>query len=237
MGEWNTGGDAARRNGAGRDRSRSFDFESDWVSPERGGYTGEASGGPDLAPQARGGRDVRGQPYPRPEDVDAREGFDRYGVRGEKDYRGEVYRTRDVDQGRREAGYGYAREGGVVGVNPALDRVVDDETARGWRETLGRGQGPHRGRGPKTYVRSDARIREDVNERLSEDSWLDASGIEVAVQAAEVTLNGVACSREDKRHAEDLAWEVGGVKHVQNNLRVQSAGAGADSTAAPDHPA
>jgi hypothetical protein len=237
MGEWNRGGDEARRYGAGRDRSRSFDFESDWVDPEHGGYTGESFGRPDVAPQDRGGRDVRGQPYPRPEDADAREGFDRYGVRGEKDYRGEVYRTRDVDQGRRETASGYGREGGVVGVNPALDRVADDETGYGWRETFGRGPGPHRGRGPKTYVRSDARIREDVNERLSEDSWLDASGIEVEVQAAEVTLSGVACSREDKRHAEDLAWEVGGVKHVQNNLRVQSGGAAADPAAAQDRPA
>ncbi len=236
MGEWNRGGDEARRYGAGRDRSRSFDFESDWADPERGGYAGKAIGGPDVAPQARGGRDLRGQPYPRPEDVDARERFDRYGVRGEKDYRGEIYRTRDVDAGPRETDYGDRREG-VVGANPALDRVADDETQRGWRDTLGRGQGPHRGRGPKTYVRSDARIREDVNERLSEDSWLDASDIEVEVQAAEVTLSGVACTREDKRHAEDLAWEVGGVRHVQNNLRVHPAGAGADATAAQDRPA
>ncbi len=214
-GDWNRGGREGdpRRSDRERREPRSFDFESDWVDPERGGYAGEAFGR----------RDWRGPPYRLPEDADAREGFDRYGVRGEKDYRGEVYRTRDMDDRGRETANPYGRSGGVVGVNPALDRVADDEAARGWRDTPGRGQGPHRGRGPKSYVRSDARIREDVNESLSEDSWVDASGIEVEVQAAEVTLTGFAHSREDKRRAEDLAWQVGGVKHVQNNLRVQPA--------------
>ena len=41
--------------------------------------------------------------------------------------------------------------------------------------------GPHRGRGPKGYTRSDERIREDVNDRLSDDPFVDASEIEVMV--------------------------------------------------------
>jgi sensor histidine kinase regulating citrate/malate metabolism len=53
---------------------------------------------------------------------------------------------------------------------------------------------------------------------------LDASNITVAVSGGEVTLDGTVYSREDKRRAEDLADNVSGVRHVQNNLRVQQHG-------------
>ena len=78
----------------------------------------------------------------------------------------------------------------------------------------------HRGKGPKGYKRSDARIVEDVNDRLSDDAYLDASDVEVAVKDGEVTLNGYVPDRRSKRRAEDLAEHVSGVGHVQNNLRV-----------------
>ena len=81
--------------------------------------------------------------------------------------------------------------------------------------------GPHRGRGPKGYQRSDERIHEDVCERLTEDPLIDASNIEVLVQDGEITLNGTVTSRGLKRRAEDLAELASGVSHVQNNLRVQ----------------
>lgn len=78
----------------------------------------------------------------------------------------------------------------------------------------------HRGKGPKNYIRSAERIKEDVNDKLS-DSWmLDASAIEVEVKGNEVTLNGTVSSKSDKRKAEDIADNVSGVTHVQNNLRV-----------------
>lgn len=80
----------------------------------------------------------------------------------------------------------------------------------------------HRGRGPSDYVRSDDRIREDVNDRLTEDYWVDASRIGVTVAGGEVTLDGAVDSKRAKRRAEDLADDVTGVKHVQNNLRVDS---------------
>ncbi len=81
--------------------------------------------------------------------------------------------------------------------------------------------GQHRGRGPKGYTRSDDRICEDVNDRLSDDPFVDASEIEVSVSSCEVTLTGTVDSRDAKRRAEDIAEQVSGVKHVQNNLRVQ----------------
>lgn len=79
----------------------------------------------------------------------------------------------------------------------------------------------HAGKGPKGYARSDDRIREDVNDRLTEDWLIDASEIEVQVSGGEVTLNGLVADRSDKRRAEDIADRISGVKHVQNNLRVR----------------
>ncbi len=111
-----------------------------------------------------------------------------------------------------------------------LDRAGDevrswfgDEDAERRRDRDMRQAGQHRGRGPKGYQRSDSRILEDVNDRLTEDPHLDASEIEVSVSNREVTLSGTVNSRFEKRHAEDIAETVSGVTHVQNNLRVQQA--------------
>ena len=79
----------------------------------------------------------------------------------------------------------------------------------------------HSGRGPKGYIRSDERIREDVSDRLTDDWLVDAGNIEVAVANGEITLSGTVDSRQAKRRAEDCAESVSGVRNVQNNLRVQ----------------
>jgi osmotically-inducible protein OsmY len=87
------------------------------------------------------------------------------------------------------------------------------------------GTADHRGRGPRGYRRSDARILEDVNERLTDDPRLDASGLEVTVDGGEVTLSGTVDSREAKRRAEDIAESVSGVAYVVNRLRPRQGGA------------
>lgn len=79
----------------------------------------------------------------------------------------------------------------------------------------------HAGRGPRNYQRSDSRIQEDINDRLTADPYLDASDVEVAVSNGEATLTGTVRSRQDKRRAEDIADDVSGIRHVQNNLRVE----------------
>lgn len=97
----------------------------------------------------------------------------------------------------------------------------DARRRREWDERRADVRAEHRGRGPKGYKRSDGRIEEDVNDRLTDDPYLDASEIQVAVKDSEVTLSGTITRREDKRRAEDLAELVSGVTHVQNNLRVK----------------
>lgn len=122
--------------------------------------------------------------------------------------------------GRGGAGSSYGQQQGDRGFwDRASDEVSSwfgDDEARRRRES-----DEHRGRGPKGYTRSDERIREDVNDRLTDDGWLDASDIEIQVSSAEVTLTGHVNSRDEKRRAEDIVEAVSGVKHVQNNLRVK----------------
>jgi len=83
-------------------------------------------------------------------------------------------------------------------------------------------RGRHVGRGPKGWQRSDDRIREDINERLTDHPHVDASEIEVTVQAGEVTLTGTVEDRQAKRLAEDIAESVSGVRDVHNQIRLQT---------------
>ena len=125
-----------------------------------------------------------------------------------------------------QTGTGYGRTwGGDQNRQPGREDRGWWEKAKDRAESLfggddERGRGPHRGRGPSGYSRSDERIMDDVNDRLTDDPFLDTSDIQVMVDKGEVTLTGKVSSREDKRRAEDLADNVSGVKHVQNNLRV-----------------
>lgn len=87
-------------------------------------------------------------------------------------------------------------------------------------------QGRHAGRGPKNWRRSDDRIREDINERLTDHPHIDASEIEIQVKDGEVTLTGHVEDRRTKRMVEDVAEGVSGVKEVHNNLRTSGANQG-----------
>jgi hypothetical protein len=99
-------------------------------------------------------------------------------------------------------------------------------TTRGAREWQSserwRVPGPHVGRGPKGYQRSEERIREEVNDRLTAHGLVDATDVEVRIQNSEVTLTGFVDSRDAKRAAEDCAEDVPGVREVHNHLRIRS---------------
>jgi hypothetical protein len=102
---------------------------------------------------------------------------------------------------------------GYRGTN--IDNPLDRLPAATWRVP-----GPYVGRGPRGYQRSRERLLEDVNEALTRDPDLDPTDIDVQVEGDEVTLLGRVASRRDRRHAEDLAAAVPGVRDVQNRLRV-----------------
>lgn len=125
-------------------------------------------------------------------------------------------------------GAGYSGSGAYREDDPRglMDRAVDE--VRGWfgdDDAERRREEDHRGRGPGDYTRSDERIREDANDRLTDHPFVDARQISVSVSEGEVTLTGTVNSRADKRRAEDCVDDVSGVKHVQNNLRVTTTGA------------
>lgn len=137
---------------------------------------------------------------------------------------------RDRDWRRSEAyGRGGEQRTWAGSARPAEAGTPDDGYSRSYgadRDRDERRQGyvtrrrGCRGLGPRGYQRSDARISDDVHDRLTEDPWLDASDIEVAVNGGEVTLSGRVDCRDAKHHAEWLVEDLSGVRHVQNNLRV-----------------
>jgi hypothetical protein len=94
------------------------------------------------------------------------------------------------------------------------------------RETWGGGMGSYgergrfAGRGPKGWRRSDERVREDINERLTAHPDIDPTEIDVQVRDGEVTLTGTVDDRHSKRMAEEIAEHVSGVKDVHNHIRV-----------------
>ena len=140
--------------------------------------------------------------------------------RGRGDYRGHDERS---DRNQHDAGHGPERTPWDRTRDQVASWFGDHEAAQRHEQDRARG-GPvdhHVGKGPKGYVRSDDRIREDVSDRLTQDWLIDASEIEVQVSGAEVTLSGLVADRSDKRRAEDIADHISGVKHVQNNLRIR----------------
>jgi osmotically-inducible protein OsmY len=95
-------------------------------------------------------------------------------------------------------------------------RFEDTGMTEDWRG------GPHVGRGPRGYRRSDERIRDDVCERLWDEGMVDASDVDVSVENGEVTLDGTVNSRFEKRLAENTAEAARGVTDVHNRLRVRN---------------
>lgn len=137
---------------------------------------------------------------------------DQAGQRARYGQRDSAYGPEDFSQ-RDMSGFG-RRQGGARG-QPDAQRFQGE-------------QGRFRGHGPKGYRRSDERITEDLNERLTEDAMLDASNITVEVSNGVATLQGTVESRWMKHRAEDIADACSGISDVRNEIRVGGAQPGAD---------
>lgn len=101
------------------------------------------------------------------------------------------------------------------------------DSNQGWQADSARGRnapGGWRGVGPKGYVRSDARITEDVCEQLLHDDAIDARDISVQVRDGVVSLEGQVPKRAIKHRVEDLVERCAGVRDIENRLRVQQSG-------------
>jgi osmotically-inducible protein OsmY len=209
-----------------RNRYRRGDEDRNRWSAEGGDYRGgeyreRGRENYDYGSREYGGRESGGRDYGRygREDYGHREDYGGRGFGGGRDYGG---------YGREERGYGGREDYRGRSERGLWDRASDEVSSWfGDRDAERRRQedemraGQHRGRGPRGYSRSDDRIRDDVNDRLTDDPYIDASEIDVSVQNSEVTLSGTVDSRQVKRRAEDIVENISGVKHVQNNLRVR----------------
>jgi hypothetical protein len=151
-------------------------------------------------------RRFRGIDYDEDSERYARPGYDEgfFGhssLYGTRDPRHETYRSYDPDTRN------FRR-------NRQHERTVN--RLRQWMH-----EGPHTGRGPKDYVRSDASILEEACERLTRHGYVDATGITLKVEEGEVTLEGTVANRKEKRMAEDALESISGVRDIHNRLRVR----------------
>lgn len=154
--------------------------------------------------------------------------------RGFTSFSSEDQAGRDFTSPTADRGYGRAPAYGAYSgaSRPDYDRPehergfferAGDEIASwfGNDEAAHRREMDHTGRGPAGYTRSDERILEDASDNLTDDWAVDARNIQVTVQDGEITLDGTVPTRQQKRRAEDCVEDISGVRHVQNNLRVQ----------------
>ncbi|MEI6949688.1 BON domain-containing protein [Paraflavisolibacter sp. H34] len=178
--------------------------------------------------RASGGRYASGQGgYNRDQEYGDRRFGTAYGTSGN------YYRNEDRDYDRTH--YGRDRDW----TDRAKDEVAswfgneDAERRREWDDQHNRDESRNRewgdrrhtsanfkGKGPLGYSRSDVRILEDICDRLTDDSDIDATDVIVKVEQNEVVLSGTVHSREEKRRAEDVAERISGVRNVQNLIRV-----------------
>jgi osmotically-inducible protein OsmY len=222
--EWRASSFGPRNYGSQEDSSWRGRDEDRW-SRGRGGGEREHSGWGERT--GRGEHGGSGRDWPE---------RDRWRDREQSQYTSSGPRYQSSGGGSLAGGYGYGGRSGSYGERSYgqhndddrgfWDRASDevqswfgDEDARNRRERDY--EQDHRGRGPRGYTRSDERIREDVCDRLSQDRRVDASDIDVKVSSGEVNLTGQVDSRMARRRAEDCAETISGVRHVQNNLRVQ----------------
>ncbi len=227
-----------------RQYGRRNESDYNYGTAERGissGYSdfgGDYSRGTSRNLYDRGYQGMNRRDYQNRENRIGGANYDRYGDRGRYDEgqshrsgygggRADYGRSGRWDSGRsdwgrsRDYGHGDSEE------RSWWDRTTDevsswfgDEDAERRRDRDRNERGMHRGKGPRNYSRSDDRIKEDINDRLSDDPFVDASDVDVSVSNGEVTLTGSVDHRSTKRRAEDLAESVSGVKNVENRIRV-----------------
>lgn len=149
------------------------------------------------------------------------EGFSNYAGGGDRDMRHMRMQQAERPYGALRGGYGGQPRFEEDHRGPVSFSRSD--MGFGWRERDARDEprGPHYGKGPKGYKRSDERIREEVCETIAQQGWIDASDVEVNVDDGVVTLSGTVAERGDKRGLEQLAERVYGVDEVRNEIRLR----------------
>jgi osmotically-inducible protein OsmY len=93
--------------------------------------------------------------------------------------------------------------------------------------------GPHAGRGPASFRRSDDRIYEALCDELMLQPEIDPSEVIVEVDKGVVTLTGTVPDRWTKFAIEEVAESTLGVLDVHNRLRLRPVGEEEERRLAP----
>jgi hypothetical protein len=189
------------REGRDEDRFRDRDRDRDWER-DRTWRRDENMGGAQWSgASGRGGYESRFDFDDRPRNLGARDYETRhfYGGRGGFD--------RSYERGYDPSGPGRSFDPGGDYHRVDLADIED--------------RGPHYGKGPKGYKRSDERMREDVCDCIARQGHIDASDVEVKVENGVVSLTGTVGQRHHKRVLEQMVERVHGVQDVRNELRLQ----------------
>lgn len=130
------------------------------------------------------------------------------------------------DRGNTENDSRFINSDYSLGNGVSMEREYDRGFRHGYpdRMTGGRSfdeQKSFYGKGPKDYIRSADRIKEDICDALTNHDEIDASHIDVIVKGHEVILEGEVDGRDSKWLAEDIVDSTLGVNKVYNNLKVK----------------
>lgn len=208
----------------------------------RQGFGARGSFGSEFSTQGRGAGYGEGSGYTRPHREQEQGRQWRFGGRGQAGGGYRPYGTSSVYGGESAgfggraslyAGRGYRDEGEMSGYGGSelYSQELRSESSGRYGTSPGQyGYGGYgmerhgfRGKGPRSFIRSDERITEEINERLTDDDDLDAGDINVRVSDGKVTLEGSVEQRWMKHRAEDIADSCMGVKDVDNRIQIKSA--------------
>lgn len=191
-------------------------YDQDYSSPFRGAYGGGGYGrdeGQGRGPQSGyRGQGMQGYGGYRQSGY----GMDDDGPNA-GDYLGAGGYLGDTDRGNWARGVGGEGRGGS-----SMGYSAQGRGGSGSQQSSSRGG--FRGLGPSGYKRSDERLCEDINERLTDDDHIDASGISVDVKEGVVTLSGEVDERRLKHRVEDMVERCHGVQDIRNEIRVKRSG-------------
>ena len=208
------GHDESRQARADHDADYRNEYRGDYRDPfggtrrmgEEGGYGGGWGGQREHSGMnAYGGRNEHDRQYGRD--------FDRYGSGNDRGYDSSGP-GRSFDRGMRGIPTMGRQEGTMRGSDLGF-------SYRGHEGNNLEDRGPHYGKGPKGYKRSDDRVREDVCDCIAHQGHIDASDVEVKVENGTVILTGTVGERHHKRALEQMVERLHGVDDVRNELRLK----------------
>lgn len=159
-------------------------------------------------------------------------GFSNYAGGGNRDHRMSGrphFSEQEAQRYGMQHGYGQSQYPQSYG-SPSDMGFGERDWERGAAQGVESQRGPHYGKGPKGYKRSDERIREEVCELMSRQGYVDASDVEVFVEGGVIRLVGTVATRNEKRALEQMCDHVHGVEEVENQIRLRRGETGVTSS-------